>query len=147
MSSSDVAIGTSIGTIIILSHNNRDELVLQNKLGTNYIPYAITSLAMSGKYLACGNENGDIYILNACEGYVPVANFNGNGTSCTCIAARGDIVIATFTTGHIKIYRPGIKELAIEIAAHIRCINGILSIYLFIYNYISIFLLLILILL
>ncbi len=48
---------------------------------------------------------------------------------CTSLLARGDVVVAGFVTGHIRIYRAGAAAAAsgmeVEVAAHSRAVTAL----------------------
>jgi hypothetical protein len=48
---------------------------------------------------------------------------------CTSLLVRGDVIIAGFVSGHIRIYRAGVSAavsfLEVELAAHARCVTAL----------------------
>ena len=49
----------------------------------------------------------------------------GQGFPCTCVAVSGDVIVAGFSTGTLRIYRLSALELHMEVAAHSRCITAL----------------------
>ena len=47
------------------------------------------------------------------------------GYPCTSLGMHGDVIIAAYSTGHIRLFRSSIREMAIELTAHARIINSI----------------------
>ena len=122
-SSDSISIGTSTGTIIIIEYNtNRKEFYERQKMATATCP--ITALAENKSYLASSNGDGDIFMFDATELYRPLGQFKGTGSATTCLCLNGNIVIAGYMTGHIRMFRADVAELAMEVTAHIRMITG-----------------------
>jgi WD40 repeat protein len=44
---------------------------------------------------------------------------------CTSIAVRGDIAVAGYSSGHIRLFNVRTGKMVVEIDAHSRCINAI----------------------
>ena len=49
----------------------------------------------------------------------------GRSDPCTSVVAKDGYAVASFTTGHIRLYDLTSKSLAVEIAAHARCITAL----------------------
>jgi hypothetical protein len=92
---------------------------------------AITATAMSTKYVITGTESSTICAFSVMEAFEKLwqCNLPSDTTAdrgpVTSLLIRDETVVAGFLTGHIRIYRANIGELAIEIAAHIRPVLGL----------------------
>ena len=133
----NVACGSSTGSIIIVEvpNNCHDDLKIVHTLNMqkktqDKNPPNIVAMHGSDCLLACANENGDIAgfdVLSAFQQicFIPVnPNLTANSL-ITCIITRGDTIIAGFNTGHIRIYRASLQELAIELTAHYRWVTAL----------------------
>jgi len=122
-SADSISVGTSTGAIIIIEYNaNRKEFYERQKIATASCP--ITALAENKSYLASSNGDGDIFVFDAADQYRQLGHFKGTGSTATCLCLRGDILIAGYVTGHIRMFRADVAELAMEVTAHIRMITG-----------------------
>lgn len=119
-----IAVGSSLGDIVVLNPpTSAGDLTIQHKFESSRT--SITSLASSPKYLVCANEAGDVYAYLSRDGFAQACRFPGNGACCNSVVTKNETIIAAFTTGHIRIFRANITELAMEISAHIRSINAL----------------------
>jgi WD40 repeat protein len=122
-SSNNVSIGSSTGHILIIEYNKgRKEFHEKQKLFTINNP--ITALAQSNIYLVCANGDGDVFVFDSTDEYKLLGQYKGSGFTCTCLGIKGDIIIAGYITGHIKLFNANDIEVFIEITAHIRMITG-----------------------
>jgi WD40 repeat protein len=91
---------------------------------------AVTVLSSTKSIMCGGNEKGDIFVFNSnFKGeYTLACKFTGSGNPVTAICCQIDCntIFAGFLSGHIRIYRPNISEMSIEITAHVRSITGII---------------------
>lgn len=127
------AVGTSRGHILVFRFDPAETLATGH-LGTQTLDpsfhSSVTALASSKSIICGGNENGDIFVHNVdFRGELNLAcKFPGFGTSVTGMVcqAETDTIFACFLSGHVRIYRPNIAEMSIEITAHVRSITGII---------------------
>jgi WD40 repeat protein len=91
---------------------------------------AVTVLSSTKSIMCGGNEKGDIFVFNSnFKGeYTLACKFPGFGNPITAICCQVgcNSIFAGFLSGHIRIYRPNISEMSIEITAHVRSITGII---------------------
>lgn len=120
-----ICVGSSTGNIIILKATSADGegIELQETLETS--KNAITAIHASDQLLVCANDIGDIIGFNVESAFEVKCRFSGAHFPCTSILTRFDMIIAAYSTGHIRLFRPQTSELVIEIAAHARCITGL----------------------
>ena len=85
----------------------------------------ISTLASSSSCLAAGNENGDVYLFDQNAGFERICKFTGSGFPCTALCIKEDIVLAAYSSGHIRLFRSSLQELAVEVTAHVRTITGL----------------------
>lgn len=121
-----ICVGSSTGLVAVISCPTADgeRMSLLKTLNTE-TNASVTALGASGSLLACGNEFGSIHLFDQSSEFEAVMNFVGLGYSCTSLFAQGDVVVASFSSGHIRIFRGDVKEMAIEITAHTRVINAL----------------------
>lgn len=128
-----VCVGTSKGSIVVFRFDLSKGVSTGHSSTTTIDPLydsSITCLASSETTLCGGNENGDIFVYNTEfeKDFRFVIKFPGGGAPCTsiCCETNTNNIFAGFATGHIRIYRPNICEMSIEITAHVRSITGII---------------------
>lgn len=123
-----ICVGTSVGSIAVIHCPTLDgeRMALQQPLVTKS-GQAITAAASSDSMMVAGNELGDLFVFSRSGGgiFEQVWEFPGNGFPCTSLGVQGDVIVAAYCTGHIRLFRSSIHEMAIEIAAHARIINAI----------------------
>ena len=117
-----VCVGTSNGSIMVFRFNLSVGVSTGHLSTTTIEPLynsSITALASSETTLCGGNEVGDIFVYNTefDKDFRFVVKFPGTGAPCTSICCEKG-------TGHIRIYRPNICEISIEITGHARSITG-----------------------
>lgn len=137
-----IVMGCSTGHVFAIevpSSSNGEDMCVAHTLG----PLATSSPIQSGSsivavggsadYAVCANEYGDIILLDACARFklrgaiepcgvhtaAPSSLYNGLIMS---LLMRDNTIVAGYNTGHIRIFRANLMELAIEITAHSRCI-------------------------
>ena len=91
---------------------------------------AIWCTAASAKYLLAGDEHGSIHAYAVTGAFeflwsLPLQLGALTVDPVTCLAVRDETVVAGFTSGHIRVYRANLGELAVEISAHVRPITGL----------------------
>ena len=127
-----VCVGSSTGSILVFRFNATESLSTGHTSTTTLEPlfdFSVTTLASSETVLCGGNENGDIFVYDTdfLVDFRFVCKFPGDGAPCTAIACQPltSTVFAGFATGHIRVYRPNIGEMCMELTAHVRTITGI----------------------
>jgi WD40 repeat protein len=88
---------------------------------------AVQSLGASATTLAVGDDHGNLFVYLVQEAYRQ-SNivFRGTGSPITSLVVCEDVVVAGYTTGHIRLFRTDdVNELAIEITAHTRAVTGL----------------------
>ena len=128
-----VCVGTSLGSIVVFRFNLNSPIDTAHSKTVIMEPLyskSVTVLGSSENTFCGGNENGDIFVYGTdfALDFHFVCKFSGAGFPCTSIACQNgtNTIIAGFSTGHIRIYRPNIAELSIEITAHVRSVTGII---------------------
>ena len=126
-SDSYLAIGTYSGEVLILDIPKSKEsrqVTVKSVLSTD-ASKQIGCVVTSDRYIVGGNEEGDIFGFDSLEPFSTLFKFIGAHSPCTSLLVKGDVLVAAYTSGRIKIFRMNIQELAIEITAHAACINGL----------------------
>lgn len=122
-----ICVGSSVGSVAVIQCPTPDgeRMSLQQPLVTK-AGQAITAVASWPGKLVVGNELGDIFLFD-CEGGVfeQVWEFAGVGYPCTALGVHLDVIVAAYSSGHVRLFRYGIHELAIELTAHARIINAL----------------------
>jgi len=115
-------VGTSMGTVLVFG--DRD-LSLKHRIETT--SESISAIAMSDKYLVCGNEVGELFVFDPDASYRRTGKIESEGvlSCCTCLCVRNDIIVAGYATGHLRLFRGSSCELYVEITAHARVITGL----------------------
>lgn len=92
---------------------------------------AIVAIAGSSSFAVCATELGDIYAYDSELAYkltcvIPASAVKNNAAGLvTSLITRDDTIVAGYNTGHIRIFRISVQELAIEMSAHYRCVTGL----------------------
>lgn len=128
-----VCVGSSGGGIHVIRFNPNEPLA-KGHVGTQTLDpafhYPITALASSVNMMCGGNENGDlsVYDIDYKGDFTLSCKFHGKGAPLTAVCCQMDnnSIYAGFLSGHIRIYRPKIAEMSIEITAHVRSVTGII---------------------
>mmetsp|Transcript_30122 Transcript_30122/g.41360 ORF Transcript_30122/g.41360 Transcript_30122/m.41360 type:complete len:322 (+) Transcript_30122:52-1017(+) len=122
-----LCVGTSIGSVHAFLCKSVTSNSWDATLGFNMEPdhYPITTLASFQNILAVANDSGKIFGYDSFDAYVQVFSFSGFGYPCTAIVQRENVLIAGYSSGHLRLFRTDIQELAIEVTAHTRAISGL----------------------
>jgi WD40 repeat protein len=131
--SNSVCVGLSTGGINIFKFSQFEQLSNGHTSMQTLDPAfqnPITALSSSRSMMCAGNENGDIsvYEMDNKNDFTVLCTFHGKSSPLTCLCCQKDnnTIFAGFLSGHIRIYRPNIAEMTIEITAHVRSITGII---------------------
>lgn len=123
--------GCSAGDLFVLQlpSSSAGELDLAHRLPAHR-DASIWSTAASPKYILSGDEHGSIHAYGVTEAFeslwsLPLPPGPLSSDPVTCLAVRDETVVAGFTSGHIRVYRANLGELAVEISAHVRPITGL----------------------
>lgn len=82
-------------------------------------------------HVVCANENGDIVSFDsenayAVSCYIPATTVKCSGGSLvTALLMRFDTIVAGYNTGHVRVFRRSVQELAVEICAHSRAVSAL----------------------
>jgi len=122
-----LCVGTSIGSVHAfvcksVSINSWDATLAYN-MEPDHFP--ITTLSSFQNILAVANDSGKIFGYDSFDAYVQVFSFLGFGYPCTALVQQENVLIAGFSSGHLRVFRTDIQELAIEVTAHTRAISGL----------------------
>ena len=115
-----LALGSSVGTVYVI--NTAGDVL--HRLSTQSSA-AISATASSARSVFCANDDGDILGFRVHDNFDTFLRMPGRGEACTALCCKGDVVIAGFVTGHIRVIRAELGELAIELAAHSRCLTAL----------------------
>lgn len=92
------------------------------------LKYPIQTIAATplSPLVAVGDDHGNIFVYNSSEAFAQCSVFNGTGAPCTSLAvAEEGVIVAGYSTGHIRIFRTDVNEMAAEISAHTRAVTGL----------------------
>ena len=109
--------------VVNVPHRGGEGITFFDSLDTKDSP--ISCLATSNVLLACGNDNGDIYCFDPNEAFLQQCTFEGTGYPCTAIAAKEDVIVAGYSSGHIRVFRFFQREQIVELAAHARMVTAL----------------------
>ena len=120
-----VCVGSSTGNILILRTPSPDGegIELQHTLDACRSP--ITALAASDDILVGGNESGEVIAFDIHNAFEIRCKFPGSRFPCTSLCIRDDTVMASYSTGHIRVFNATSCEMTIEIAAHLRNVTAL----------------------
>lgn len=89
-SGSNVYIGTSMGTLLVFGSNRIDEFNLNHKIPTS--KSCITTVASVDSIVACGNDDGDIFVLNS-RSFESLGTCDGRGFSILSMIMTPQFII------------------------------------------------------
>lgn len=117
-----VAVGSSNGTIVVCDVSlSRKKMFIEQALFGHRRP--VTALASSVTHLVSGDDSGQVNIWN--NGTFELhCQFPSVGQPCTSVAIRGDIAVASYVSGVVRIYNLTWSRIFAEIDAHCRAINS-----------------------
>ena len=137
---------TSTGNYIYIGDGNGGITSLRLAEQFEVLPYSATSsgtgksvgitcMHASDKLLSVGNEIGEVFCFDVSSSSpsptTSFYEFQGTEFTATSICCRESVVVAAFSSGHIRIFKvfpdkvSRENELVVEIAAHSRCINAL----------------------
>lgn len=135
-----IILGGSNGVMYVLEVPNAsgEGVTVIHRLNTrtdaseDYPHPAIVAITGAGSTFAvCATELGDIFAYDSEQAYkltcvIPASAVKNNAAGLvTSLITREDTIIAGYNTGHIRVFRMSVQELAIDIAAHYRCVTGL----------------------
>jgi WD40 repeat protein len=121
------SVGTSAGKILVFdcSTGLSDSMFpIIQRLDSESSCIPISAVSCSTTLIAAGNDFGTIFLYRPLDGYSSSDRFKGTGSPCTALAQNEHLIMAGFSSGHVRIYRADINELTMEIAAHARAITA-----------------------
>ena len=124
-----VFLGTSLGhilEIVIPNSSGESGVELVSTICESKTPISCLATLPDMDLLISGNDRGDISGFSTCPTLQSKSLFvwTGSNHPCTALIARNNFIIAGFSSGHIRAYRPSSGELVMELTAHVRCITG-----------------------
>jgi hypothetical protein len=90
---SNVYIGTSMGTLLVFGSDRIDEFNLNNKIPTSNS--CITALAFVDNTVACGNDDGDIFLFHTSD-YHSLGVCEGKGFSVLTMSMTSQLIISGY---------------------------------------------------
>ncbi|CAM9501906.1 unnamed protein product, partial [Pylaiella littoralis] len=124
------------GRLFIVGCSDGDVFAFQAKTGAQGEACELTAtLRGHGQPVTCagadseccvsGDAGGTIIVWNIAKHLERECSFDGDGNPATALCARDGTVVASYSTGHVRIFNTQKRMLVIEIAAHSRAINAI----------------------
>ncbi len=125
----ELIIGGSNGSVLVFDCSagaKSGDFRLLHTLETLKNPIQTIAASPISPFVAVGDDQGNIFVYNANEAYAQCNVFTGTGAPCTSLAVAEDgIIVGGFSTGHIRLFRTDVSELAAEIAAHTRAVTAV----------------------
>mmetsp|Transcript_22331 Transcript_22331/g.28927 ORF Transcript_22331/g.28927 Transcript_22331/m.28927 type:complete len:320 (+) Transcript_22331:88-1047(+) len=120
-----IFVGTFTGDLLIINAQvvEEDRIEFMQAVPGHSCP--ITALAASEIWLASGDEKGTLVIRDIANGFDIIHTLEGQGFPVTSLAINGDLLAASYSTGHLRFFQITSGSMVVEIAAHSRCINAI----------------------
>lgn len=127
-------VGTSWGEIL--------QFTVSAQTGSNTVRCALTGRLQGGhkssvscvtatdRYAFSGDDTGSVSQWELASGKLLVRHDKGAGSPCTALTCRGDLCIAGYASGHIRVLRAGLGEgghrfMEVEVTAHARAVTGL----------------------
>lgn len=122
-------VGCSTGNVLVFdSAHGGSNFPLAHRLDA-VLGVPISAVSCSSTLLAAGNDLGGIKLFKINEAFEQCAEFPGTSAPCLNLVQTEGVLMAGFSSGHIRIYRTsdtgGINELTTEITAHTRMVSGL----------------------
>eukprot|EP00944_MAST-04C_sp_MAST-4C-sp1_P015269 g15269.t1 len=118
----EICVGASTGHIFVFSVSVEDGISLKDTKASH--KYAISSACGVENVLATGDDYGNIILCDAFEDYENLCRFQGKGHPCTGLVGKNGYVVASYASGHLRVFNIRQQSLYIEAAAHSRAITG-----------------------
>jgi WD40 repeat protein len=121
------SVGASSGKILVFdcsSGLSGGTFPISQRLESESSSIPISAISCSPNLIAAGNDFGSIFAYRPLDGYSCSGRFKGTGSPCTALAQSDRLIMAGFSSGHVRIYRADINELTVEISAHARAITA-----------------------
>ena len=106
---------------MLLFHINDSFTVKELRPSTNH-SNAITAIVHNMKMFASGDVEGCICVFRNNKELTVEHEIQGDGYPITDLALNGTYFIASYSTGHVRLYRMSTGKLAVQVAAHGRSI-------------------------
>lgn len=126
--SNSAFVGTSFGHVLEISiPNPSGDYGIEHTTTVSASSHPISCISTHDNYLICGDDNGSIKCFQTSPRLHdhPMFSKNGDEYPCTSLVSKNDMIIAGFSTGHLRLYRISTAELVLELTAHIRCVMGL----------------------
>lgn len=120
-----ICVGTSSGNTVVFESSKSSSETFSPAFNLESDGQPICVLSSSNDTVVAGDDCGGLFgydILDACR---LSFSFAGTGHPCTALVQKGNVLFAGFSTGHLRVYRTNIQELALEVTAHTRAITGL----------------------
>lgn len=114
-------VGSSLGEVLLFHHKG-SRIGIEDRLTPHRNP--ITCLATSTLYLASADDFGGVKVHDLTTREV-LMSYASSGAGCAALIIRGEMVVAGFVNGVIRIYYVLMDGVKIEIAAHARAVTSL----------------------
>jgi hypothetical protein len=118
-----LCVGCSTGNILVFSCKDGANFPLLHNLESEKA--SISALSAASPLLAAANDNGKIFVYSGADAFEQAFTLPGYGFPCTALCQRDSLLVAAYSTGHIRGFRTDITELTFEITAHTRAVTGL----------------------
>eukprot|EP00640_Fibrocapsa_japonica_P003449 CAMPEP_0113941584 /NCGR_PEP_ID=MMETSP1339-20121228/7470_1 /TAXON_ID=94617 /ORGANISM="Fibrocapsa japonica" /LENGTH=318 /DNA_ID=CAMNT_0000945773 /DNA_START=178 /DNA_END=1134 /DNA_ORIENTATION=- /assembly_acc=CAM_ASM_000762 len=118
-------VGCHTGDILVISVQMVDDDRIEFLESLAGHPAPVTCLASSQIYLASGDDRGGIFVWSLIEGFNRLQTIEGEGHPVTSLAVRENLLVASYSTGLLRMYNISTGLVVAEVTAHSRCINAI----------------------
>ena len=123
-------VGCSAGNILVFSSREGSNFPLlhnleSDKVAISCLASAACATASSSPLLVAANDSGKIFGYSAGDAFEQCLSFPGYGVPCTALCQRDTLLLAGYSSGHIRGFRTDIVELCFEITAHTRAVTAL----------------------
>ncbi|XP_014665380.1 PREDICTED: WD repeat-containing protein 54-like isoform X2 [Priapulus caudatus] len=120
-----LCIGTDSGTILVFEIPPKGtNILLKESLKEHVLP--ISCLHSHGLVLASGDDSGCIILWRVEESQLhPYKRIDGLGSPCSGVRLWNELLVATYGSGHIRLFKVISGHMCAEVTAHARWINAI----------------------
>lgn len=119
-----ICIGVADGTILVFDVPERGTGVkLQETLSAH--TSSISDLHASNNMMVSSDENGDLVTWRAAGHFQKLHYIDGCGFPCASVRLWKSLIIASYGSGHVRVFNAETGTIKVEISAHAKWINAI----------------------
>ncbi|GAB6022817.1 WD repeat-containing protein 54 [Chamberlinius hualienensis] len=121
---SKLAVGTDKNQILNFRFVTKSTDAVQYNTITAGHTGAVSCIAISGKYMASGGDDGRVSVYNSTSPYEKLQVFDLYRSSVTVVNIWKTWIAAAYGSGHLRLFDLKTRQLLAEVTAHAKWITG-----------------------